>query len=127
MSSHQHGGERECYFRKRMTARCRLGALASRPAIWAVLEPWVIQDQTTPTELRSAKHYANDCKGTQIMILQCILVSNKFHAITCYIVSGWRATRATDEATSLLPGQLKHQFVATGGSRWLHTNCLVFP
>jgi len=33
--------------------------ITARDLGWA--EPWVIQDQTTPTELRSAKHYANDC------------------------------------------------------------------
>ena len=33
----KYGGERERYFRKWVTARCRLGALASRPATWAGL------------------------------------------------------------------------------------------
>jgi len=34
--------------------------ITARDLSWA--EPWVIQNQTTLTELRSAKHYANDCK-----------------------------------------------------------------
>jgi len=33
--------------------------ITARDLSWA--EPWVIQNQTTLTELRSAKHYANDC------------------------------------------------------------------
>ena len=59
----KYGGERERYFRKRVTARCCLGALASRPAIWGWAGPWAIQSQTLFMKIAAAKQYASHCNN----------------------------------------------------------------
>jgi len=67
MSSHQTWRRARVLLPKVDDSSMPLGRsrITARDLGWA--EPWVIQDQTTLTELRSAKHYANDCNANRCL------------------------------------------------------------
>ena len=47
--------------------------------------------------------------------------------LTPFFLRSGQHIKATCQATSEPPGRLTHQLFTTGGSLWLHTNCLLAP